>query len=262
MIKSKFGKTYRTVLLLSMLSTMFCISNFLSVPRRRYNLVTFTTILSLLLLSSAVVLGSKNQTPKKDTLDDGVKVIDLTSKNFGTNVGMLDGNIWLIEFFTLGCIHCRNFAESYESVAKTFHSNPKDKVKVARVDCSVEKALCTRFGVQAFPSFFLVSGWDVYEFEDNRSATNLINFARSGFKKKKAIPFLNSPMGPMGLLQGTLIFLGTNAMGILDYLQEHYGISPIFSAVVICMCGVFGGMISIILLTIFSTPRGGGEKYD
>ena len=69
-------------------------------------------------------------------------------------------------------------------------------------------------------------------------------------------------MGPMGLLQGTLIFLGTNAMGILDYLQEHYGISPIFSAVVICMCGVFGGMISIILLTIFSTPRGGGEKYD
>ena len=51
-------------------------------------------------------------------------------------------------------------------------------------------------------------------------------------------------------------------MGILDYLQERYGISPIFSAVVICMCGVFGGMISIILLTIFSTPRGGGEKYD
>ena len=70
-------------------------------------------------------------------------------------------------------------------------------------------------------------------------------------------------MGPMGLLQGTLIFAGTRAMGILEYLQESYGISPLISGVVICMLGVFGGMISIIMLTIFSTPRGGGGvKYD
>jgi len=196
----------------------------------------------------------------KDIIDLGV--INLTSKNFGTTVGMADGKIWLIEFYTTGCVHCRNFASSYESIAKTFHSNPEEKIRVARVDCSVEKALLTRFGVQAFPSFFLVSGWDVYEFEDNRTTTNLINFARVGHKKNNPIPFLNSPMGPMGLLQGTLIFAGTRAMGILEYLQEYYGISPLISGVVICMLGVFGGMISIIMLTIFSTPRGGGVKYD
>ena len=66
-------------------------------------------------------------------------------------------------------------------------------------------------------------------------------------------------MGPIGLLQGTLIFVGTRAIGILEYLQENYGISPIISGIVICMVGVFGGMISIILLTIFSTPR---QKID
>lgn len=72
---------------------------------------------------------------------------------------------------------------------------------------------------------------------------------------------MNSPMGPMGLLQGTLIFLGTRAMGMLEYLNENYGISPIFSAVIISMGGVFCGMISIILLTVLSTPKG-SEKND
>ena len=75
------------------------------------------------------------------------------------------------------------------------------------------------------------------------------------------IPFMNSPMGPMGLLQGTLIFFGTRAMGLLEDMNEKYGISPIFSALVISVAGVFCGMISIILLTVLSTPKN-PEKYD
>mmetsp|Transcript_16535 Transcript_16535/g.18244 ORF Transcript_16535/g.18244 Transcript_16535/m.18244 type:complete len:235 (+) Transcript_16535:103-807(+) len=234
--------------------------------------MNITNLICWILLASNIIAAqssttdeprSPKQASKDTTIDLGV--IDLTSKNFGTTVGMADGKVWLIEFYTQGCVHCRNFASSYESIAKTFHSNPDEKIRVARVDCGVEKALLTRFGVKAFPSFFLVSGWDVYEFEDSRTTANLINFARTGHKKNKPIPFLNSPMGPMGLLQGTLIFAGTRAMGILEYLQESYGISPLISGVVICMLGVFGGMISIIMLTIFSTPRGGGGggvKYD
>jgi len=164
--------------------------------RKKCNLVALSTTFFWIMLVSNVVSGAKvpetassaattssaSNEASRDTMDLGV--IDLTSKNFGTTVGMADGNVWLIEFYTPGCVHCRNFASAYESIAKTFHSNPKDKVRVARVDCSVEKALLTRFGIQAFPSFFLVSGWDVYEFEDNRSTANLINFARSGYKKK------------------------------------------------------------------------------
>ena len=66
-------------------------------------------------------------------------------------------------------------------------------------------------------------------------------------------------MGPMGLLQGTLIFIGMRAMGLLEYLKDDYGISPLVSGVVICMLGVVGGMISIIMLTLLSTPR---EKLE
>jgi thioredoxin-like negative regulator of GroEL len=178
------------------------ISN-LSVPRKKCLLVAITTAFCWIFLVStkAGVLGARvpettsatatatspKQASKEETETTNIdhEVIDLTSKNFGSTVGIADGNVWLIEFYTPGCSHCRNFATAYQSIAKTFHSDPKSKVRVARVDCTVEKALLTRFSIQGFPSFFLVSGWDVYEFEENRTTMNLIKFAEHGHKKKK-----------------------------------------------------------------------------
>jgi hypothetical protein len=66
-------------------------------------------------------------------------------------------------------------------------------------------------------------------------------------------------MGPMGLMQGTLIYVGSRVMSFLEQLQELYGISPIFAGMALCVLGVFGGMISIVLLTILSTPK---DKND
>jgi hypothetical protein len=73
--------------------------------------------------------------------------------------------------------------------------------------------------------------------------------------KKQPIPFYTSPMGPMGLLQGTLIYTGTRLMGFLQWIQDNYGMSPMVAGVVVCGLGIFGGMVSIILLTILTTPK-------
>jgi protein disulfide-isomerase-like protein len=115
-------------------------------------------------------------------------VIELTSQNFARTVG--DGNVWLIEFYTPWCKHCQTFKPSYMSVAQTFPSSPNEKIRVARVDCSVEKALMSRFDVKGFPSFYIVAGWQVYEFEGIRNEANLLTFARGGFKKQEVSPFL------------------------------------------------------------------------
>jgi len=227
-----------------------------------------TAVCWILMISNASVSGaataprtsSASSAKKSEYADQGV--IDLTSKSFGSSVGFGDGEVWLIEFYTPSCSHCVNFAATYQNIAMTLHSSvPDEKIRVARVNCSVEKALMTRFGVNSFPSFFLVSGWDVYEFSGKRSQTSLQDFARGGYKKKSKIPFMNSPMGPMGLMQGTLIYVGTRAMGVLEYMHDKLGISPIVSGVIICMGGVFCGMISIILLTVLSTPTS-PEKVD
>lgn len=111
-----------------------------------------------------------------------LSVVDLTSANFGSTVN--DGNVYLIEFYTTWCSHCQNFKSSYANIATTFHSSPKEKIRVARVECGAEKALATRFGVQGFPSFYLVDGYNVYEFDGTRSESHLISFARGGYKQQ------------------------------------------------------------------------------
>jgi len=80
-------------------------------------------------------------------------------------------------FDRIQCRHCKRFAPTYESVAIALHSIPERNIKVAKVDGSKEVALASRFSVRGFPSFYLIDGWDVYEFKDSRSREKLINFA-------------------------------------------------------------------------------------
>jgi len=207
--------------------------------------------------TSTTASDKKQQQSSSSSSTLSVNVIELTSKNFASNIG--DGNVWLIEFYTDWCKHCQNFKHVYDNIGRTFHSSPNEKIRVAKVDATVEKALTTRFGVTGFPSFFLVSGWDAYEFDGVRTEANLITFARGGYKKQDPIPFLMSPMGPMGVLQGALIHVGIKFMDFFATLQEAYGISPVLAGMALCMLAVFGGMFSIVLLTVLSTPR---EKND
>jgi thioredoxin-like negative regulator of GroEL len=165
---------------------------------KRCFLLAFATAVSWIVLmqSNAAVLAADAAATSPDTTDQAAPgyakkeldlgVIDLTSKNFGTTVGFGDGNVWLIEFYTPTCSHCVSFAPTYQSIAKAIHSStPDEKIRIARVNCSEEKALMTRFGVMAFPSFFLVAGWQVYKFEGSRSATTLMDYARGGYKKNR-----------------------------------------------------------------------------
>jgi protein disulfide-isomerase-like protein len=112
----------------------------------------------------------------------GMGAIVLTSKNFATTITTRD--VWLVEFYTPWCSHCKNFERSYANIARAFHSSPDERIRVAKVDCSMEKALMTRFSIEGFPSFVLISGWEVYEFEDPRTEANLMSFARGGYKKQ------------------------------------------------------------------------------
>jgi len=54
---------------------------------------------------------------------------------------------------------------------------------VGRVNGAAEKALASRFSITKYPSFYLIEGWTVREYEGNRSLENLIDFATKTFKK-------------------------------------------------------------------------------
>ena len=82
------------------------------------------------------------------------------------------------------CSHCMSFAPTYSEIARHFHSNPKLGVKVGKIDTTVQKALGQRFDLHAYPSFFLISGSSVYEYDDTRSKASFIKFATTGYKQQ------------------------------------------------------------------------------
>lgn len=82
------------------------------------------------------------------------------------------------------CGHCREFARSYDNIAANFHIPSDQGFRVGKVDCVAERALNARFGIQYLPTFFVIDGWSVYQFDEPRSESSLIDFLRGGYKKQ------------------------------------------------------------------------------
>lgn len=153
------------------------------------------------------------------------------------------------------CTHCQEFSKSYANIALAFHSSPEEKIRVGKVDCSQEKSLMNRFDISGFPTIFVVDGFSVYEFNGKRTEANVMNFARGGYKKEEPIPFIVSPMGPLGQLQQILVQLGHLFVDAFRWVQSLSGMSPIVTGMIVCTFGVFLGMVGIILLTILTKPK-------
>lgn len=62
-------------------------------------------------------------------------------------------------------------------------------------------------------------------------------------------------MGPMGILQGSLVFMGSWLMGFFKRLQTSYNVSPIVAGMILCGVGVTMGLLSVIFFAIMTTPK-------
>jgi len=182
--------------------------------------------------------------------------INLTKRNFDSSIS--DGSVWLIEFYSPWCGHCKKFAATYENVAETLHGMNKGKehkIKVAKVDGSKEKALALRFSITGYPAFVLVDGWNVYEFEGRRSKEAMVNFALKKDEKMEPISFIVSPFGPMGQLRALLHRTGTMCLDTYDYLVKSKSMPPTFAVMIMASCGVIFGTTVIIVVGLLLLPK-------
>lgn len=185
-------------------------------------------------------------------------VITLHSKNFDSS--LREGNVWLVEFYAPWCGHCTRFASTYEVVANQLHAKQnspsvKRKVNVAKIDGAAERALASRFGVHGFPTFFLIDGWTVREFDGSRSHEGLVNFAEKDYEKTEPVPFLFGPFGPMGQLKSLLMRTGTWAIGLYEKLTVDRGMKPLMAMAVLCVSGLVLGLVSIVVVGLLCLPK-------
>eukprot|EP01134_Creolimax_fragrantissima_P008151 CFRG8151T1 len=107
-------------------------------------------MLSSLLLVASFILSATQNTLAGSLYDDKDQVIVLTSSNFTSTVGESD-KIWVIEFYSEWCGHCRHFAPTYISYAE--EARPWGKyIAVGAVNCADERDLCNEHNIFRYPT--------------------------------------------------------------------------------------------------------------
>lgn len=77
--------------------------------------------------------------------------VALNSLNFGD----LTKGLWFVKFYAPWCGHCKNLAPTWDRLAQRVDGT---NVKIGKVDCDENSALCGRFGIQGYPTLLLLSG--------------------------------------------------------------------------------------------------------
>ncbi|KAF9178321.1 hypothetical protein BGZ50_007825 [Haplosporangium sp. Z 11] len=97
------------------------------------------------------------------------KVVDLDLESFERRTQF---GPWLIEYYAPWCGHCRDLAPIYDEVAVAL----KDKVNVAKVDCTKNEEICRKEYVPGFPTIKLHQYGHSIEFKEQRSLESITNW--------------------------------------------------------------------------------------
>ncbi|OWZ10235.1 Protein disulfide-isomerase domain [Phytophthora megakarya] len=92
---------------------------------------------------------------------------------------------WLIKFYAPWCGHCKRLAPTWNKLSRTLKENGST-VKVAKVDCTAHRRVCSRFGVNGYPSLFYINDGQVYRYKGGRSLPAFLDFVESGWKTVEA----------------------------------------------------------------------------
>jgi len=122
--------------------------------------------------------------------DDDVVV--LTDSNFDREV-MDSSEPWIIEFYAPWCGHCKQLEPEWNEAATTIKEKTGGKVKLGKVDCTVEQQIAQRYGIQGFPTikiFDVNAKSDPRDYNAGRTASDVVNEALVLFESVRDPPEL------------------------------------------------------------------------
>ena len=79
---------------------------------------------------------------------------ELSDANFDSTLAQ--GNTF-VKFYAPWCGHCKRLAPTWTALAEEYPEG-NGKVNVVKVDCTVQKDLCSKHGVRGYPTIALFKG--------------------------------------------------------------------------------------------------------
>ncbi|KAJ0392300.1 hypothetical protein P43SY_006893 [Pythium insidiosum] len=122
----------------------------------------------------------KKLAPVFDQLAADPQVVVVTAGQYYDYAGRRDAAD-MIKFVSTGYK-----TPTWHRLSKTLHESGS-KTRVAKVDCTVHRRVCSRFGVNGYPSIFFVRDGIVYKYQGGRSLNAFVDFVNSGWESAESI---------------------------------------------------------------------------
>lgn len=131
-------------------------------------------------------------------------VLDLTEENFDQT--LQENSVILVEFYAPWCGHCKNLAPKYETAATQL----KGIAPIAKVDCTAQEALCSRFGIRGYPTMKIFRDGNPSEYNAAREVDAIVSFM-----KKQVLPAIS-------VLEGDKIqeFIDSDRVVVIGFFEN------------------------------------------
>jgi len=103
-------------------------------------------------------------------------IIDLNSSNANS---VLDGSKGvLVEFYAPWCGHCKNLAPEMAILGQAVVKSRSALVAVAKINCDNERDICSKYGVQGYPTlkYFRRGSTEPEDYNSGRTADAMVDF--------------------------------------------------------------------------------------
>lgn len=111
-------------------------------------------------------------------------VVTLTDATYADKIKEQD-TLWFVKFFAPWCGHCRNMAPAWEELGKAVEG--ESGIEIATVDCTTDKATCTKADVRSYPSLKLFwNGEEVKKYQGARDVESLKAFVLQEYAEASA----------------------------------------------------------------------------
>lgn len=156
------------------------------------------------------------------------EIVVLTNDNFERTVSSAPNALWFVKFHSPQCGHCKAMEQTWIDFAREMTGG---NVIVAEVNVMIETDVATKFGIDRYPTLYLIQGRKMVQYDGARTVKDFKEFVQEG-------DVLKSGSGNRKILERPVMTVGADGFieQFLQLTQEH----PI----------IFFALIGIVIVTI------------